>query len=165
MFEKYYKVLELKNNASDEEVKKAYRKMAVKYHPDKNPDNKEESEKKFKEVAEAYEILTNKEKYKKENPFGNNGPFNHHGFGRGVVNPHDIFNQMFRDMNLGNMHVNVQQMRPIHVMRSSSVKIENGKKIETIKETVNGVTTEKVIVSDLNKNNKNNRNNVHIFIG
>ena len=163
MFEKYYKVLELKNDASDEEVKKAYRKMAVKYHPDKNPDNKEESEKKFKEVAEAYEILTNKEKYKKENPFGNNGPFNHPGFGRGFVNPHDIFNQMFRDMNLGNMHVNVQQMRPIHVMRSSSVKIENGKRIETIKETVNGVTTEKVIVHDLNKNN--NINNVHIFIG
>ena len=162
MFEKYYKALELKNDASDEEVKKAYRKMAVKYHPDKNPDNKEESEKKFKEVAEAYEILTNKEKYKKEHAFRNNGPFNHPGFGPGFVNPHDIFNQMFRDMNLGNMHVNVQQMRPIHVMRSSSVKIENGKRIETIKETVNGVTTEKVIVHDLNKNN---RNNVHIFIG
>ena len=164
MFEKYYKVLELKNDASDEEVKKAYRKMAVKYHPDKNPDNKEKSEKKFKEVAEAYEILTNKEKYKKENPFGNNGPFNHPGFGRGFVNPHDIFNQMFRDMNLGNMQVNVQQMRPVQVMRSSSVKIENGKRIETIKETVNGVTTEKVIVHDLNRN-INNRNNVHIFIG
>tara|TARA_Y100000389_G_C17454692_1_gene517304 strand:+ start:2502 stop:2990 length:489 start_codon:yes stop_codon:yes gene_type:complete len=161
MFEKYYKILDLKNNASDDEIKKAYKKMAVKYHPDKNPDNKEEAEKKFKEIAEAYEILTNKEKYKNENPFVNNSPFNHPGFAQGFVNPHDIFNQMFKDMNLGNMHVNIQQVRPVHVMRSSSVKIVNGKRIETIKETINGVTREKVIVHDLN--NKN-RNNMHIFI-
>ena len=43
MFDKYYKILDLKNNATDDEVKKAYRKLAVKWHPDKNPDNKEQA--------------------------------------------------------------------------------------------------------------------------
>ena len=51
----YYEVLGINKNATDEELKKAYRKLAKQYHPDANPDNKEEAEKKFKEVNEAYE--------------------------------------------------------------------------------------------------------------
>ena len=50
----YYEVLNVSKNASEAEVKKAYRKLAIKYHPDKNPDNKE-AEAKFKEAAEAYD--------------------------------------------------------------------------------------------------------------
>ena len=62
MFEKYYKILELDSDASENDIKKAYKKLAIKYHPDKNMENKEEAENKFKEIGEAYEVLTNKEK-------------------------------------------------------------------------------------------------------
>lgn len=52
----YYEVLGVSKNASDDEIKKAYKKMAIKYHPDRNPDDKE-AEAKFKEAAEAYDVL------------------------------------------------------------------------------------------------------------
>jgi curved DNA-binding protein CbpA len=58
----YYAVLELHREATDDEIKRAYRKMAVKWHPDKNPDNQEEACAKFKEISEAYEILIDPEK-------------------------------------------------------------------------------------------------------
>ncbi len=70
----YYEVLGVEKNATDEELKKAYRKLAKKYHPDANPDNKEEAEKNFKEVNEAYEILSDKQKRQMYDQFGFNGP-------------------------------------------------------------------------------------------
>ena len=53
----YYAILGAEKSADDAEIKKAYRKMAIKWHPDKNPDNQEEANAKFKEVAEAYEVF------------------------------------------------------------------------------------------------------------
>ena len=61
MKEDYYEILGLNKNATTAEIKKAYRKMAIKHHPDKNPDNKG-AEEKFKKAAEAYEILSNADK-------------------------------------------------------------------------------------------------------
>ncbi|MBQ7410208.1 MAG: molecular chaperone DnaJ [Clostridia bacterium] len=70
----YYEVLGVGKNATDEELKKAFRKLAKQYHPDANPDNKEEAEKKFKEVNEAYEILSDKQKRQMYDQFGFDGP-------------------------------------------------------------------------------------------
>lgn len=52
----YYKVLQVDRSASDDDLKKAYRKLAMKWHPDKNPSNKKEAEAKFKQIAEAYDV-------------------------------------------------------------------------------------------------------------
>ena len=68
----YYKVLGVDKSATDEEMKKAYRKLAMKYHPDKNKDDKT-AEAKFKEVSEAYAVLSDKEKRKQYDEFGANG--------------------------------------------------------------------------------------------
>ncbi|WP_185871156.1 molecular chaperone DnaJ [Blattabacterium cuenoti] len=69
----YYEVLEVSRNASSEEIKKSYRKLAIKYHPDKNLNNKKEAEEKFKEAAEAYEILSDPEKRERYDKFGHSG--------------------------------------------------------------------------------------------
>jgi len=68
----YYEVLGVSKSATDQELKKAYRKLAIKYHPDKNPDNKE-AEEKFKEAAEAYEVLSNADKRARYDRFGHQG--------------------------------------------------------------------------------------------
>ncbi len=76
----YYEVLGVSKNATADEIKKAYRKLAIQYHPDRNPDNKE-AEEKFKEAAEAYDVLSNEEKRQKYDQFGHSmGP---QGFGGG----------------------------------------------------------------------------------
>lgn len=85
----YYEILGVSKGASEEEIKKSFRKMALKYHPDRNPDNKAEAEKNFKKVAEAYEVLSDQEKRSRYDSFG------HAGLGgytsRGFTNVEDIF--------------------------------------------------------------------------
>ena len=68
----YYEVLGVAKNANADEIKKAYRKAAIKYHPDKNPGDKE-AEEKFKEAAEAYDVLSNPEKRARYDQFGHAG--------------------------------------------------------------------------------------------
>ena len=68
----YYQILGVNKNAGDEEMKKAYRKLAMKYHPDRNP-NKKEAEERFKEINEAYAVLSDKEKRKQYDTFGKEG--------------------------------------------------------------------------------------------
>ena len=93
MKEDYYETLGLSKSATSAEIKKAYRKMAIKYHPDKNPDNKA-AEEKFKKAAEAYEILSNSDKKAKYDQFGHQAFQNGGaGFGGGGMNMDDIFSQ------------------------------------------------------------------------
>lgn len=93
----YYEVLGVSKTATPDEIKKAYRKLAIKYHPDRNPDNKE-AEEKFKEAAEAYEVLSNEEKRQKYDQFGHSmGPQGFGGQGgfysSGGMSMEDIFSQ------------------------------------------------------------------------
>ncbi|WP_321306308.1 molecular chaperone DnaJ [Marinifilum fragile] len=87
----YYEVLGVSKSASEAELKKAYRKKAIQFHPDKNPDNKE-AEEKFKEAAEAYEVLSNPEKRQRYDQFGHAGMGGAAGGGfGGGMNMEDIF--------------------------------------------------------------------------
>jgi molecular chaperone DnaJ len=93
----YYEILGVAKSASEDEIKKAYRKMAIKFHPDKNPDDKT-AEEKFKEAAEAYEVLSNPEKRQRYNQFGHAGVGSSAasgggGYGGGGMNMDDIFSQ------------------------------------------------------------------------
>jgi molecular chaperone DnaJ len=96
----YYEVLGVSKTASDADIKRAYRRMAMKYHPDKNPDNKE-AEDKFKECAEAYEVLSDSEKRKRYDQFGHEGlrGMGMHDFSR--MNFDDIFSMFGLDDLLG----------------------------------------------------------------
>ena len=79
----YYEVLGVSKTATEEELKKAYRKLAKQYHPDANPNNKKEAEAKFKELNEAYEVLSDKQKRQNYDMFGHNGPQGYGGAGGG----------------------------------------------------------------------------------
>ena len=96
----YYEVLGIEKNASADDIKRAYRRLAIKYHPDKNPGNKE-AEEKFKECAEAYEVLSDAEKKKRYDQYGHDGlrGFGVHDYSH--MNVHDIgdiFGDMFGDI-------------------------------------------------------------------
>tara|TARA_B100001250_G_scaffold411327_1_gene439715 strand:+ start:186 stop:629 length:444 start_codon:yes stop_codon:yes gene_type:complete len=135
----YYEILGINKTANKEEIKAAYKKLALKYHPDKNINNKEEAERKFKEVSEAYEILSDdQKKYNYER--GNNIIIQNH-------NPFDIFDnifkhhhQTFNDINI-NSHISVNSN---FSSVNTSTQIIGNQKITRIEKTIktpNGVQT------------------------
>jgi len=95
----YYEVLEISREASPEEIKKAYRKLAIQYHPDRNPDNKE-AEERFKELSEAYSVLSDSEKRRIFDQFGHAGLSGNGGFPGGFdfgTSFADMFSDLFQD--------------------------------------------------------------------
>src|SRR6476620_8902152 len=89
----YYEILGLNKSASSDEIKKAYRKVAMQHHPDRNPGDKA-AEEKFKEAAEAYEVLSDGDKRSQYDRFGHAGlSGNGRGFGGHGMNMEDIFSQ------------------------------------------------------------------------
>ncbi len=126
----YYEVLEVSKDATDIEIKKAYRKQALKYHPDKNP-NDAESEEKFKESAEAYEVLSDPNKKSRYDQFGHAGLGRSagNGFSGGGMSMDDIFSQ-FGDIfggafgGFGGFGTSSQQRRRVNRGTNLRVKVK-----------------------------------------
>lgn len=103
----YYKILGIPRDASDREIKKAFRKLAVKYHPDKN--KQKDAEAKFREIAEAYEVLSDEKKRRQYDQFGSEGMndngfnFHHQGF--------QSFDDIFKDFDFGSGHRNGKEWK------------------------------------------------------
>ena len=89
----YYEVLGVPKDATEDQIRHAYKKLAVRWHPDKNPDNKKQAEEKFKEISEAYSVLSHP---KKKREYDNGGfDFERFGFDDGF-DPFEIFNSFFK---------------------------------------------------------------------
>ena len=152
--DKYYRILGLNNEATEDEIKKAYKKLAIKYHPDKNksPDASD----KFKEISNAYQILMDKSNHIHNSRVPNTDfrPF---------MNANELFRQFFNEDKFSSLSPNTNSfhmrfgsnMFPMagvqtsFVSKRSSITIQNGKKIETITETINGQTTRQEIITDI----------------
>ena len=121
----YYEVLGINKSASADQIKSAYRKLAVKYHPDKNPGNAE-AEKNFKEAAEAYSILSDSQKKSQYDQFGHAGVgmgSQGGGFGGGVhMDMEDIFSQ-FGDIFGGSPFESIFVKNNLHIKESKKIHI------------------------------------------
>ena len=135
----YYEVLGVAKDADENSIKKAYRKIAMKYHPDRNPDNKE-AEEKFKEAAEAYEVLSDGDKKARYDRFGHAGVSGNGGFsGQGGMSMDDIFRNfgdIFGDSPFESFFGSRGQQRSTG-QRGSNLRIRVGL---TLKEISDGVT-------------------------
>ncbi|EPL6455469.1 MULTISPECIES: molecular chaperone DnaJ [Providencia] len=132
----FYQVLELEKNASEKDIKRAYKRLAMKYHPDRNQDNKDESEEKFKEIKEAYEVLSDEQKRAAYDQYGHaafeqGGMGGGGGFGGGA-DFSDIFGDVFGDIFGGGR----RQQRP-----SRGSDLQYNMEL-TLEEAVRGVTKE-----------------------
>jgi len=112
----FYDRLGVKPDATETEIKKAFYKLAQKWHPDKNPDNKEEAEEKFKEINEAYEVLSDKEKRGTYDRFGKEG-LSESGFH--AADPFELFSRMF-----GGRAANSGPQRTENIEQGLSVTLE-----------------------------------------
>ncbi len=139
----YYDVLGVSKGASEAEIKKAYRKLAIKYHPDKNPGDSE-AEERFKEAAEAYEVLGNAEKRRQYDQFGHAGMGGASGFGGAGMSMDDIFEQ-FGDIFGGAFGGFGSRGRRTSVRRGSNLRIKVALSLDEI---LNG-TKKKIKVNKL----------------
>ena len=99
MSKNYYDILNVTKNADENEIKKSYKKLAMKWHPDKNTENKNESEKKFKEISEAYQVLSDPQKREIYDNYGEEGLKNNNDMRQNHFNsPDDIFQMFFGNM-------------------------------------------------------------------
>tara|TARA_Y100000816_G_scaffold175013_1_gene125946 strand:+ start:2882 stop:3355 length:474 start_codon:yes stop_codon:yes gene_type:complete len=155
---KYYEILGIHPSASEDDIKKAYKKLALQYHPDRNKDDPEKAAEKFKEISNAYQALTNKDKMQ-EMQMGRGG----------FVDPNELFAQFFnmRDVmpggrsgvNIFNMNggsnsrveINIGGNRGVGSVSQKSIqtRIVNGQRIDIISEIKNGVLSKKTIVRNL----------------
>lgn len=141
MAEKYYKLLGLEVGADDEAIKKAYKKLALEYHPDKNQDPA--SAEKFKEISEAYQILTKKIQIPNNNSMPSNFNF---------IDPNQLFQHFFANNinNIQNIHKQSNIPNMVNYMsKSVTTQIVDGNMIQVITETVNGIQRQKKIITKL----------------
>jgi len=134
----YYEVLGISKNADEAEIKKAYRKLAIKFHPDKNPGDAT-AEDKFKEAAEAYEVLSSGEKRAQYDRFGHAGVGGASGFGGGGMNMDDIFSQ-FGDIfggAFGGGSFGGSRSGGARVVRGTNLRVKMKLTLEEIAEGVN----------------------------
>ena len=126
----YYSILQISKNATKDEIKSAYKKLALKYHPDKNQQNKEIAEDKFKEISEAYEVLSDESK-KRNYDLGNNISVSNQ-------NPFDIYNNIFSNHN-NFFDININNMNNFSTFNSTNTttQIIGNKKITRIEKTTN----------------------------
>src|ERR1700692_970525 len=122
----YYKPLEVARTATDTEIKKAYRRLAMKYHPDRNPDDPE-AEHKFKEAKEAYEVLCDAKKRAIYDQFGHAGLEGNRGGGFSAGEAFgDIFGEMFGDIFSGGPRGRTQGFRGAHLRYELELDLEQG---------------------------------------
>ena len=149
----YYEVLGVEKTASEDEIKRAYKKLAIKYHPDRNPGDKE-AEEKFKEAAEAYEVLHDAQKRQRYDQFGFDGVSGAGGFGGGAgfSDINDIFSafgDIFEGMGFGGGFGGFGGSRggrrkPVYKGRDQRLRVEL-----TLQEIVNGTTKKFKIKNDV----------------
>lgn len=156
-----YEILGLDNNATDDEIKKAYKKLAIKYHPDKNKDIG--ADEKFKEISNAYQILTNRKEHMTNDKHRSQGFPSH--FRGGFVNPDELFKQFFNinpnmhhheprhifhfSPNMGN-NINIVRQNSIgHSFKQTSIIVKNGKRIETTITRAEGVVKKESKITEL----------------
>jgi molecular chaperone DnaJ len=133
----YYETLGVSQNAETKEIKKAYRKLAVKYHPDKNPDDKA-AENKFKEAAEAYDVLSSPEKKQKYDQYGHAGMGGASGgsYAGGGMNMDDIFSQFGDVFGGGGFGGGGRSSRGRRVIKGTNLRIRLSLKLKEIAEGV-----------------------------
>ena len=137
----YYKILEVDRECESEQIKKSYKKLALKYHPDKNNGD----DKKFKEISEAYEILSDNNR-RSQYDYNSSHDINFSTFGHQFMKPDDLFKQIFQNSDLDMMMTSFIKDDNISSKSftksvSSSVTIQNGKKIVKTTNVENGITT------------------------